>query len=194
MHPNDGSQMLPSDSEIFGSSWNCHSREVQGGLPPVKQNLPFGDDDSKRESDFEDERPAKKSKASSAATASGSERKAQRDAVKPAMTKPPSTKIFKQPSALKNGKAGCYQKTVVHLLSSIPAFAAFDIDTSLENAKADIAPAFGKMMRLMLNNSSGAEIDTADFKEACGHEEVLSEVFDGKTQQDADEFFGKLIA
>lgn len=170
---------------------NVETSTKASSSPVKKRKLPFGDDESEGDSDFEGHRAAKKAKASDVDAAASSKCKSGKDAIKPAETNLASTTIVKHASALENGPSGCYQNTVLHLLSSIPAFAAMGTEKPLKSAKAGIAQAFSRVMHEMLKNTSGKAIDTAIFRKACG--DFLGSVFNGKTQQDADEFLCKLV-
>jgi ubiquitin C-terminal hydrolase len=99
--------------------------------------------------------------------------------------------IVGHPSELVNGKAGCYQNAVLHLLSSIPAFVALGKEEPLEGAKAGIAPVFAKMMRQMLNNKDESVIQTKAFRRTCS--EIFGMQYNGQTQEDADEFMMMLV-
>lgn len=171
-----------------------------------KRKLRFGDEDSEGESDFEDVHYAKKfrassqdstlaSSATSVTIAPGMKCKRQEDnfwqQIRVTKTKTANTTFIQHPSALFNGKAGCYQNTVLHILSSIPAFATLAMEEPVRGAKGGIAPAFSKMMREMLCNKSDKPIDTKAFQKASG--EVFGSEYNGRSQQDADEFLLNLV-
>jgi hypothetical protein len=177
------------NSKTLGA--NVKTSTKASSSPVKKRKLPFGDDDSEGDSDFEGHGAAKKAKASDVDAAASSKYKSGKDAIKPAETNLASTTIVKPASALENGPSGCYQNTVLHLLSSIPAFAAMGTEKPLKSAKAGIAQAFSRMMQKMLQKTSAKAIDTSIFRKACG--DFLGSVFNGKTQQDADEFLCTLV-